>query len=1002
MLKIISNNPYRILGVFANSSSKERLANKNRSIAFLKVNKHVFFDLDLKDILSPINRTVELINQAENSIALIEDKIKYAQFWFIKETPFDEIAFNHLYIGNIDKAKEIWTKKETVSSLQNLIVCLLIEEKYESALKTAEDLYKSYDTQFVNHIFGKADTKAKVNNNNLLLQFIDTLGNEIGLSTLFYYQLPTEIHEHIKEKATEPLVQIINSEINTAKQKRKDGPAESLKYGHMLYRKTVAVIEQLQGLLGKNDLKYKLNADKLGNEILQCAIDYYNKSDDSDYPIKALELAKKASEIVIGKIAKDRCKENTDVIQRAADEMEPPSVSCYDKLIKKELYLFYNKEKKSSVAIELIKKCVPYLASIKEILGIDHKYYISISTKIADAALNYIIEECNQAIDAVQNNKSKLYPNDYQSVTQRALYMQLERAISIAYNATKYIEVLDCSESFQENRLFDHQTNLMTFVSKLGIIKNSSINLDWRSEKQIYNSCRSIDDYNNLLKTFPDCIYSKQAKNQIEQIKLRDAARRKKAREEKERLINEIKSCTNLEDVLKLKYKCNDSDTKRELDKKYFSLCNQKSDFKLYLKTFGDNAIYRNEAEKKLRVYLWIKKHIIFISSVILLLIASLIIFGIWGKEGWAPFMCIITILLFISIFISFKNENPLFLILSIITIIPSFVITTTLFSEYSDYKKLCQKPTIADCMEFTNRYFISPHHNDAIDIYYSCVTDSGSILQINEFVSEFGFTDKGKKAKQILEEKCDYLYEIASEVDIIETWEDYRNSVPESFYRDSKQRIDSIDKSIWSNEETAWNQAKLLDNDDAYNKYLQFHPKGHHAYKAKQKIELLNKEKRTITETLLSDNNDKKEILLNKYKNNSLNTGATPYRNIYGKNSNYGHSILRITAPHGSDIIVIIKNSHGKVVKHAYIKAAESYKFTMPAGTYQPFFIYGNSWCPEIKSPNGSNGYFLENVSVSKDFPQHIGEYEELTYVLQLSMNGNFRTAHSNENEAF
>ena len=40
----------------------------------------------------------------------------------------DEVAFNHLFAGEIDKAEEIWQKKDTASSLQNRIVYALMRE----------------------------------------------------------------------------------------------------------------------------------------------------------------------------------------------------------------------------------------------------------------------------------------------------------------------------------------------------------------------------------------------------------------------------------------------------------------------------------------------------------------------------------------------------------------------------------------------------------------------------------------------------------------------------------------------------------------------------------------------------------------------------------------------------------------------------------------------------------------------------------------------------------
>ena len=162
-------------------------------------------------------------------------------------------------------------------------------------------------------------------------------------------------------------------------------------------------------------------------------------------------------------------------------------------------------------------------------------------------------------------------------------------------------------------------------------------------------------------------------------------------------------------------------------------------------------------------------------------------------------------------------------------------------------------------------------------------------------------------------------------------------------------------------------------------------------------------------TETSISNSSydsppakSQEEVWLEKYRFNSLQTGATPYKAKYGGNSKSGNAGISIKGPIGTDVLVIIKNESGAVVKHAYIQAAQTYSFRIKPGTYQPFFIFGQSWCPEKPAPNGEFGYFLESVSINKDSPQKIDAYQELEYTLQTVRNGNFHAAYSNSEEAF
>ena len=96
MLKIVQNNPYRVLGVCSNAPTAERLANSRKLNAFLKVNKEVSFPLDLTHLLPSLERTIDGMNAANNSINLPKDQLKFALFWFISSSAIDKMALEYL------------------------------------------------------------------------------------------------------------------------------------------------------------------------------------------------------------------------------------------------------------------------------------------------------------------------------------------------------------------------------------------------------------------------------------------------------------------------------------------------------------------------------------------------------------------------------------------------------------------------------------------------------------------------------------------------------------------------------------------------------------------------------------------------------------------------------------------------------------------------------------------------------------------------------------------
>lgn len=134
-------------------------------------------------------------------------------------------------------------------------------------------------------------------------------------------------------------------------------------------------------------------------------------------------------------------------------------------------------------------------------------------------------------------------------------------------------------------------------------------------------------------------------------------------------------------------------------------------------------------------------------------------------------------------------------------------------------------------------------------------------------------------------------------------------------------------------------------------------------------------------------------------YLSNSLNTGATPYKNKRLKGQT---SKVKVTTSSGTDcdIVVIIKHND-EIVRNAYIKAGDSYTLAIPNGTFQVFFYGGRGWNPNKEMPNGYTGGFVADESFSKDDPIRINN-QILEYELRLQRNGNFTTRPSNRGEIF
>ena len=453
-MNILRNNPYRLLGVYSNSPTKERLANHNRMKAFLKVGKTVSFPLDLPQYLSAIQRTEASVMAAEAQLTLPKDQLLYAQFWFVKATHLDEVAFNHLFAGEIDKAEEIWQKKDTASSLQNRIVCALMREDYRRAITCAETLYGNslYSNQFVSAVLG-ADGNADVA--SLAFRFLDVLCDEAGANQLLPFIDDDAWKSHVEEKAVKPLVDSIQDAIAIAKRSKEKGAEARLNAGEALRENTRGAFQQLKGFLSATDLQYQMIADKLGLEILQCGIDYFNGSDEPEAAHKAMDLQKYAQSIVVGQMAKDRCEENVDILQKIIEALPPSEVLAEDCAIKEELRKYCKLPDEICYAVTLLNKTKPHLQAIKNKLGSNNKYYLKISTQIVSNALHNLIEEVN--------------------ATQKQATSETKKALREAWKTTLIMDTFDMEQDFKNNRYASNRSVLKDLYERYNVASHPYI-----------------------------------------------------------------------------------------------------------------------------------------------------------------------------------------------------------------------------------------------------------------------------------------------------------------------------------------------------------------------------------------------------------------------------------------------------------------------------------------------------------------------------------------------
>lgn len=190
---------------------------------------------------------------------------------------------------------------------------------------------------------------------------------------------------------------------------------------------TKSALNQLGALLPKSDLQYQMIADKLGLEILQCGIDYFNGSDDDDAPKKATALQNYALSIVVGKMAKDRCQENVDILKKVGREFcvrkELDKLSTYIETLRSRkggslsdrFFTGLNIGSINSIA-SIVDSCIPLLNSVRTKLGVSDKLYIAVSSAVVGSAVNALVGVVNIQQTLCMGDSSKLRPVISESV----------------------------------------------------------------------------------------------------------------------------------------------------------------------------------------------------------------------------------------------------------------------------------------------------------------------------------------------------------------------------------------------------------------------------------------------------------------------------------------------------------------------------------------------------------------------------------------------------------
>lgn len=486
MIKIISQNPYRVLGVLSNSPLKERVGNQNRLAAFAKVGKEVSLPNDFATVIpeKPI-RTSDSISSANVALNLDKDQLKHALVWFINGSPIDDIAIKHIQAGNLDKARELFEKKETFSSLINVGVLNIISGNYTSG-------FSNISMVIHNNEHRSALLKAlgienlTMSEDEIAAMFIEQMLTEVSASTLLSAATNPNDKALIGKTALDEPISTINAAIAAAKSVNSKDAEANLQAGTKLMNSTKTALKTVKDIAGATSPQYQMVADNVAKAVLQCGINYYNNAPDSDVesPRKAMVLQSYALKIAVGQLTKQRCQENYDILKKAVDNMPPAEVAIEARKVKDELRKFCNLPDKIEYSINLLNATKPLLQTIKSKLGASNSFYLSLSTQVVGNTLHNLIEEVNQVqnlLGAIVAAAKKAgldpamlnYLGDEHSPA-KIIDNKLKPVLRQAWKATTIMDTFDMEADFKANRYNQNRSSLKDMCVSLHIPTGSS------------------------------------------------------------------------------------------------------------------------------------------------------------------------------------------------------------------------------------------------------------------------------------------------------------------------------------------------------------------------------------------------------------------------------------------------------------------------------------------------------------------------------------------------
>ena len=363
---LVGKNPYRVLGVYGNATSKEVQKNLSRIAAFAKVGRTEEFYTDFKvafrvsfqrlnagseDAHFKLERDEEMVVAAQAQLHSAGDRLLHLCFWWTCATPADEAAFRKLETGDLEGAREIWNRRSNVSAVVNAMTTSWLLADMATVGAKAEELFCTMG----NELCALVDPTLRLEPEALIRRFFVAL-TDVGCRVETLPQGTHEVWRRLwSEYAAMPYLRAIEKEVAAAASLG-DVPAENLQAAKRLKALAVRVLPQLKKIYVDDVLAYQVQADKLAEAVLQRAIVFFNESGGGKAVNQAMPLQQYALSIAEGEQTRQRCRKNVEILQRLLEKMPPKAVLPQVKTLRDEMQRANALGKNAQASLDAAKK----------------------------------------------------------------------------------------------------------------------------------------------------------------------------------------------------------------------------------------------------------------------------------------------------------------------------------------------------------------------------------------------------------------------------------------------------------------------------------------------------------------------------------------------------------------------------------------------------------------------------------------------------------------------